>query len=270
MSWAAGPGAAGDTRPTLFLPLMAALIALAWLTLILWAQSPYGRYLDHGNWLQIGLAASLCRALPDGGVLLPALLYAGGWLLMSAAMMLPTALPLFAIFQRLVADRRDRLSLSLLLVLGYLLVWGGFGVAAHLLDAALNAAALATPWLALNGWLLGAIVLALAGAFQFSPLKYHCLDKCRTPLSFVIEHWRGRRTRSHALLLGMHHGLFCLGCCWAIMLLMFVVGTGNVGWMLALGAIMAIEKNVGWGRRLSAPLGLGLLGSAAAVIAANL
>jgi predicted metal-binding membrane protein len=99
----------------------------------------------------------------------------------------------------------------------------------------------------------------IAGGFQFSALKYHCLDKCRTALSFVIEHWRGHGTRRQALLLGMHHGPFCVGCCWAIMLLMFVVGPGNVGWMMMLGAAMALEKNAPWGRRLSAPLGLGLL-----------
>jgi predicted metal-binding membrane protein len=123
------------------------------------------------------------------------------------------------------------------------------------LDGALHAVIAGIPWLAFNGWIVGALVLGAAGAFQFSALKYHCLDKCRTPLSFVIEHWRGTAARRQALLLGVHHGLFCVGCCWAIMLLLFVVGTGSVGWMLALGAVMAIEKNAPWGRRLSTPLG---------------
>ena len=101
--------------------------------------------------------------------------------------------------------------------------------------------------------------MALAGLFQFSELKYRCLDKCRTPLSFVIERWRGRAERWNALRLGLHHGLFCLGCCWALMLLMFVVGAGSVGWMLVLGAVMAVEKNLPWGRRLAVPLGIILL-----------
>lgn len=74
-----------------------------------------------------------------------------------------------------------------------------------------------------------------------------------------MEHWRGRHERTHSFLLGVHHGVFCVGCCWALMLLMFGVGIGNVGWMLALGAVMAVEKNVAWGRKLSAPLGVGLL-----------
>jgi predicted metal-binding membrane protein len=75
-----------------------------------------------------------------------------------------------------------------------------------------------------------------------------------------MEHWRGRRDQGQSFLLGVHHGLFCIGCCWALMLLMFGVGAGSFGWMLVLGAIMAVEKNMPWGRRLSMPLGLLLLG----------
>ena len=110
-----------------------------------------------------------------------------------------------------------------------------------------------------HGWVLGAVTIAVAGAFQFSSLKYRCLEKCRTPLSFVIERWRGQAQGRQAFVLGAHHGLFCVGCCWALMLLMFAVGTGSLGWMLLLAAVMAIEKNVRWGRRLSAPLGVALL-----------
>jgi predicted metal-binding membrane protein len=79
-------------------------------------------------------------------------------------------------------------------------------------------------------------------------------------LSFVTEYWRGRQERRNAFLLGTHHGLFCVGCCWALMLLMFAVGVGNIAWMLALGALMAAEKNLPWGRKLSAPTGVALIG----------
>jgi predicted metal-binding membrane protein len=242
-----------------FLPLIGGLIAFAWLTLLLWERSPFGRYLDHGQWTDIGRAANLCRALPAGPIVLPALLYIGGWVLMTAAMMLPTTLPLLGMFARMTERRPDRAMLLTLVVLGYLLIWGAFGLAAHLIDALLHTLVVASAWLTFNGWIIGAGVLAVAGAFQFSALKYHCLDKCRTPFSFVNEHWRGQAVRRQAFLLGAHHGLFCVGCCWAIMLLMFVVGTGSVGWMLVLGAVMAIEKNVSWGRQLSAPLGVGVL-----------
>src|SRR5262249_47301353 len=102
--------------------------------------------------------------------------------------------------------------------------------------------------------------LLLAGSFQFSRLKYRCLDKCRAPLSFVMQYWRGRHDRRNAFLLGVHHGIFCVGCCWAIMLLMFAVGVGNVAWMLILGAGLAVEKTRRWGRKWSARLGVFLLG----------
>jgi predicted metal-binding membrane protein len=252
-----------------FMPIMAGLIGMAWATLLLWERSPYGRYLDHGRWTDIGFAASICRALPGGDLVLPGSLYAGGWLLMSAAMMLPTALPLLQRFDRLTVGRGDRVGLMALLIGGYLLVWLGFGVAAHLLDTALHATVRQWLWLSLNAWILGAAVLTIAGLFQFSRLKYHCLDKCRTPLSFIIQHWHGVSPRHDAFSLGIHHGVFCVGCCWAIMLLMFVVGTGNVGLMLALGALMAIEKNALWGRWLSRPLGLALLAWAAMIVAVN-
>ena len=245
------------------------LIALAWATLWLWAASPYGRYLDHGDWTQIGLAASICRALPAGDVLLPGLLYVGGWMLMTAAMMLPTTLPLLEIVARIGAARPDGRLLLGLVIAGYLAVWSLFGLVAHLADLALHALVPQSPWLTFNGWALGAAVLALAGLFQFSALKHRCLDACRTPTAFVVQHWRGEQQRRQALLLGAHHGLYCVGCCWALMLLMFAVGTGSVGWMLQLGAVMAAEKNLPWGRRLSAPLGIGLLLWSAGIVIAE-
>ncbi|WP_035558533.1 DUF2182 domain-containing protein [Burkholderia sp. 9120] len=246
-----------------FVPLMAALIALAWATLWAWARSPYGRYLDHGDWTASGPAAFLCRTLPAGNVLLPALLYAVAWILMTAAMMLPSTLPLFNAFDRLTAQRPDHARLLMLLGLGYMTVWGAFGLVAHLLHSAVFALFARVPALAWHGWMIGVAIVGLAGAFQFSKLKHRCMDRCRTPLSFVIEHWHGHAQARQAFALGAHHGLFCVGCCWALMLLMFALGTGSLGWMLLLAAVMAIEKNVRWGRRLSAPFGVALLSWAA-------
>jgi predicted metal-binding membrane protein len=236
-----------------FLWSISSLVALAWLLLWLWDRSPYGRYLDHGRLGDIG---------HDGGttsVFLPVTLYLVGWTLMTAAMMLPTTLPLLEIFRRLTARRPERWQLVALLIAGYLGVWAGFGVAAHLADWVLHQVVERTTWLEANAWIIGASTLVLAGGFQFTRLKYRCLDKCRTPLSFVMQYWRGRHDRVNALWLGINHGMFCVGCCWALMLLMFGVGVGNVAWMLVLGAVMAVEKNMPWGRKLSAPLGLILL-----------
>jgi predicted metal-binding membrane protein len=156
-----------------------------------------------------------------------------------------------------------------LVVTGYLAAWFAFGALAHLADAALHAAGERTSWLLADGWAVGAAVLAGAGWFQFSALKYRCLEKCRTPLGFIVERWRGVAPGRESLRLGFDHGLFCVGCCWALMLLMFVVGTGSIGWMLALAGAMAAEKNLPGGRRLSAPLGVGLLVASAAVVLHN-
>ncbi|ARP85361.1 DUF2182 domain-containing protein [Bordetella genomosp. 9] len=265
--------AAAASRPRqrrIFLPILAALIALSWAALWAWARSPYGRYLDHGDWTATGPAAYLCRAIPAGDIVVPAVLYGVAWILMTAAMMLPTVLPLFDIFGRLTARRRDRGRLLVLLGLGYMTVWAAFGALAHGLHAAVLALLARAPVLAWNGWLIGVACIALAGAFQFSRLKYRCLDSCRTPLSFVIRHWRGGSGARQAFVLGAHHGLFCVGCCWALMLLMFAVGMGSLGWMLLLASAMAIEKNLSWGARIRAPLGAALLALAVVMVAARL
>ena len=249
-----------------FVPLLLGTSALAWLALWAWARSPYGRYLEHGDWTASGPAAALCRALPGGEVLVPLLLYAAAWILMTAAMMLPTTLPLFDAFDRLSSARPDHGRLMTLLGLGYVAAWGGFGVLAHGLHEGLLALVARVPQLAWNGWIIGAATIAAAGLFQFSRLKYACLDRCRSPLGFVIAHWRGRARGRQAFLLGLHHGAYCVGCCWALMLLMFAVGAGSLGWMLVLACVMALEKNTPWGRRLSKPVGSVLLAWAALLV----
>ncbi len=236
-----------------FLPLMGLLVAVAWLVLWTWEQSPYGRYLNHAELGGIDLAEGV------GGVLLTAIIYVTGWTLMTVAMMLPTTLPLLDMFRRLTARRPDHMRLVVLLIGGYLGVWLAFGVAAHLFDWTLHELFERNVWLQANAWVFGAGPLILAGVFQFTRLKYRCLEKCRAPLSFITAYWRRDGGPMQAVLLGIRHGAFCVGCCWALMLLMFAVGTGNVGWMLALGAVMAIEKNMPWGRKLGPPLGVGLL-----------
>jgi predicted metal-binding membrane protein len=241
-----------------FLVTVGALVALAWLSLWLWGSSPSGRFLSHE---QVGEVHGL-----GGEYLTVAVLFVAGWTLMTVAMMLPTSLPLVALFHSLVRKRQDQTRLVVLLVLGYLGVWVLFGAAAHLGDRGLHEAVERSGWLADNEWLISAGTILLAGAYQFSSLKYRCLDKCRSPFSFIMGHWRGSHEGAQAFRLGAHHGIFCLGCCWSLMLLMFVVGVGNLGFMLALGAVMAVEKNARWGRRLTAPLGAGLLAFGASLV----
>jgi len=227
--------------------LIVALVALAWLSLGLWSASPWQRWLDHGGWADTAWLAEICRALPQGERLAPALAYATAWLLMITAMMLPTTLPLLA---------------------GYAAAWLGFGVVAYGIDVGVREAA-TSGWLLAHGWVVGAVVIGVAGAFQFSALKYRCLERCRSPFGFVNARWRGRRPLAESLQLGIAHGLFCVGCCWALMLVTFVVGMGNVGWMLIVAAAMAAEKNLRWGARLRTPFGAALLLWAAGIVVAN-
>ena len=256
-----------DRRP--FLVVTGALVALMWTSLWLWGHSPYGRFLDHEQTGQTGHAAhhhlghaahvGLGHAADaGGGQWTLAVLFVAGWTLMTVAMMLPTSLPFVALFHSFVRARPNRARLTALLVLGYLGIWTAFGLAAHLGASRLDSLT-QRGGLQANAWAIGAGTVLLAGAYQFSPLKDRCLEKCRSPLAFLMEHWHGGGAKAEAVRLGVRHGLYCLGCCWSLMLLMFAVGVGSLGWMLALGAVMAAEKNAPWGRRLTAPLGAVLL-----------
>jgi predicted metal-binding membrane protein len=239
------------------------LIALCWLTLSLWSISPFAPYLGHE------IMETLPVALSQEYILL-LLIFVVGWTLMTIAMMLPTSLPLILMFQRLTQSRADHARLTVLLVFGYLSIWMLFGAVAHLGDLMVHDVVRRTTWLETNEWVISAILLAVAGLYQFTPLKYKCLEKCRSPLSFIVAHWRGRGEQRHAFLLGVHHGLFCLGCCWSLMLLMFAVSASNLAWMLLMGIVMATEKNVPWGRQLSAPLGVALVGFSVLLTAGGL
>jgi predicted metal-binding membrane protein len=254
---------------TLLAWTLGALALAAWLVLALWSASPYARYLEHGGWLDAAAFAELCRAIPQGEIVLPALTYAVAWVLMIAAMMLPTTYPVLSMFQRAVRGRLDHARLVVCAVSGFIAAWMAFGLVAHAADSALRAAVAGNPVVAARAWMIGAVVLAGAGAFQFSALKYRCLEQCHTPFAFVASRWHGKAPLREAFRLGLDHGFFCIGCCWALMLLMFVIGMGSLGLMLLLALAMAAEKNLPWGRRLRLPLGAGLLAGAAAVVAAN-
>jgi predicted metal-binding membrane protein len=237
------------------LVMVGALVALAWLALAWWGESPYGRYLDHRSLDADGNREALLA------------LFVAGWVVMIVAMMLPTSAPLVLLFGNMVSRRADARRLLTLLLVGYLSIWTAFGLAVFVGDGLIHTLVAASPWLQAHVWLIGAATLLVAGGYQFTPLKYRCLEQCRSPLTFITSHWRGRHDASQAFLLGVHHGMFCVGCCWSLMLIMFAVGMGSLAWMLGLGTVMAVEKNLPWGRRLAAPLGAVLVGSALVVTA---
>jgi predicted metal-binding membrane protein len=232
---------------------LGALVLLAWLTLAVWEGSPYAAYLGHAGGV--------------GPLPLEATLFAVGWVLMIVAMMLPSSIPLVVTFAALVRRRRNPLRLVFLLLLGYLVVWGAFGLAAWIADRGIHAAVDAIPWLAEHPQVIIGTTLAIAGLWQFSPLRDRCLDECRSPLGFVINRWRGTSEQTEALRMGIAHGAFCVGCCWSLMLVMFGVGLASASAMLVLGAIMAIEKNLSWGRRLTHPVGIVLILAAVYAVA---
>ena len=189
------------------------------------------------------------------------------WTVMVGAMMLPTTVPM----ARLVAVVSARVPhpgrMRGALAASYLAVWLGFGLLALLVDTRVHAAVDRWPWLDRHAGLILAATLVLAGAFQFSRLKDRCLTACRDPFSMLWRHYG--RGASQAWRLGIRHALNCLGCCWALMLVMFGIGAGSLAWMLLLTAVMVAEKTTRWGRRLNAPVGAGLLASGAVVALAS-
>ena len=242
-----------DTRRPLIV-LLIILSVLAWLALWWWGQSPYSRYLDHHN---LELVTTNFALAP---------LFIASWIVMTIAMMLPTSLPLITLFDTLTRSRSTHIRLVMLIVGGYLVAWTLFGIVIYAGDYVLHQLVGHVHWLEENAWLLGAAALLSAGIYQFTSLKHLCLEKCRSPLSFISEHWHGQHEMREAFALGVHHGLFCVGCCWSLMLLMFAIGAGSLGWMLVLGAVMAAEKNLPWGDKMSKPLGLVLLVGGVAIL----
>jgi predicted metal-binding membrane protein len=187
------------------------------------------------------------------------LVFVGGWTVMTVAMMLPSSLPVLMTFHAIAGERPGRSFLLVLAVAGYLAAWTAFGAAVYFAVLLANGLMAAVPWVHRHSSMVTPLLFFIAGAFQFSPLKYRCLDKCRSPLSFVVEHWQGNRNRRNAFRLGLDSGIFCVGCCWALMLLMFAFSVGSLAWMFLLAIVMAVEKNVPWGRRMSAPVGVSLI-----------
>lgn len=173
------------------------------------------------------------------------------WTVMMVAMMLPSAAPMILIFTGVTRRRAAAEPASARVgsfVAGYLIVWTAFSALAALVQAGLHAAALLSPAMTTTSRLLGGALLAAAGLFQWTPLKAACLTRCRSPLGFIMSEWReGVRG---ALVMGLRHGAYCAGCCWALMALLFVAGVMNLVWVAAIAALVLIEKVVPGGRWL--------------------
>jgi predicted metal-binding membrane protein len=203
------------------------------------------------------------RAIPGPSTVI---LFLAAWQVMTGAMMLPSSLPMLQLFAGVSRNQqRPRLVLGAF-VAAYFAVWTGFALAALVTDAGLHTVADRWSWLDARPRLIAGAVLVGAGLFQFSPLKERCLDACRSPMGFLYQHYR--RGVPAAWNLGLRHGLFCLGCCWALMLVMFAVGIGSLAGMAGLTGVMTIEKSFPWGRRLVPIVGIALIAWGTALLLA--
>jgi predicted metal-binding membrane protein len=195
-------------------------------------------------------------------------LFLAVWVVMLGAMMLPTLVPLARLFAPVSARAGQPHRARAGLYGGYLLMWLAFAPVALLFDSGIHLVVHSWPWLEAHEGLILASALGLAGVYQLSPLKDACLTACRDPFGFLWQHYR--RGFGGGLNLGLRHGLWCLGCCWALMLVMFATGVGGLAWMLGITAVMVAEKTTRWGARLVVPVGLALLLAGAVLSAAAL
>jgi predicted metal-binding membrane protein len=211
---------------------LAGAVALAWLYLVPASRDMYGAMDGPSAWMM--------ESSWDARYLLLILLM---WAVMMVGMMLPSAAPailLFAMVLRNSAQAERPVARSYAFAGGYLLAWAGFSVAATLMQWALAEAALLSPMMVGTSPVAGAAILLIAGLYQLTPLKQTCLTRCRSPMEFLTRHWRPGVTG--ALRLGAHHGLYCIGCCWALMLLLFVGGVMSLLWIGAITIFVLLEK----------------------------
>jgi predicted metal-binding membrane protein len=239
---------------------LAALVALAWGYLV---------------WLDVHMASSGMHDAVPAAVAAPVLerwhaadfgFTFAMWIVMMIGMMAPSAAPMILLFAAMQTSRDERgASWSVFnFAIGYLAVWTGFSALATLAQWALHDASLMSAQMAMsNAWLGGAILVA-AGAYQWTPLKRLCLAKCQSPLGFIATHWRAGT--GGALRMGIDHGFYCLGCCWALMGLLFVVGVMNLFWVALLALLVLLEKVATAGQAVARIAGIALIAGGIAML----
>ena len=228
-------------------------IVLAWVVAIAAEAGGVAHYVHHDVLLEGG---------PPFAIALIAFLLA--WQLMIAAMMLPSSLPLIRMFSA-ASKGQPRPGRALAGFLGgYALIWSAFGAFALVFDLGVHRSVDSWGWLNDHQWLIGGSVLAVAGVFQFTPLKDACLDKCRHPAQFMLRYYE--RGTAGGFRLGARHGAFCVGCCGALMLVMFAAGVASLIWMALLTGLMVHEKTRPAGRRAVPVTGVTLLAISSTVL----
>lgn len=173
------------------------------------------------------------------------------WVVMMIGMMTPSVAPMILLYAKIGRQAEaagQPFAASAWFASGYLLSWTLFSLLATLTQWTLERAALLSPTMASASNVLGGIVLIAAGLYQWTPVKDACLSSCQAPLSFIMRHGGFRREPSAAMLLGLRHGLYCVGCCWALMALLFIGGVMNLLWIAALAILVLLEKVLPFGR----------------------
>ena len=240
--------------------------ALAWLYLIDTALDMAGSMAGSMGGESMGAGGAMVRmqawSATDG------LLMFAMWAVMMVAMMVPGAAPMILIFARMDRTRGTGrpFAATTLFALGYVLVWAGFSMAATAMQWGLQNAALLSPMMVATGTILGGILFVAAGVYQWTPLKHACLRHCRSPLAFIVGHWRPGA--AGAFRMGVGHGAFCLGCCGFVMGLLFVGGVMNLAWVAAVTVFIVAEKLAPRGEWVARAGGIAMVAAGAYLLAA--
>jgi predicted metal-binding membrane protein len=242
------------------------IAALVMVAALAWA---YIIWLAHGMSMADTMSVP---AMPDmGAMAAPALkpwspskfaFMAAMWTVMMVGMMTPSAAPMIMMYARVgrqAAEQGRPLAAVGWFAAGYLLAWTAFSIIATVGQWGLTRAALITPMMASASDIFGGLVLIATGVYQWTPLKDTCLKYCQTPLTFIVQYGGFRRDIAGSLGIGFRHGLYCVGCCWALMALLFVGGVMNLLWIAGLTTFVLAEKAVSVGRLLSRTAGAGFI-----------
>jgi predicted metal-binding membrane protein len=233
--------------------VIAAAVAAAWAAAIGARATGHASALDHDALIEGSLPVAVTL-----------LMFLAAWQLVITAMMLPSAWPMIRLFAKSAAAHADAGRAKAAFVAGYITVWTAFGAVALVGDVGVHRVVDATPGLTDRPWLVAGALLIVAGVSQFLPLTRACLRSCRHPVAYLMQHFRPGTRAAYDV--GRGHGLYCLGCCWGLMLVMFAAGVANLVWMAGLTAVMAYQKVGRRGTQLASLVGAVLIAWGAAVV----
>ena len=253
------------------LAALAAITGLAWVYIayLAWDMQHMGMQHMDMEHMEMEMDMPMEMAMPQMQAWRPVeyLLMFVMWAVMMVGMMVPSAAPMVLMFTSVNRRRREQQRPYVptgVFLAGYLAVWTAFSALATVAQGALHKAALLSPSMVSTSPVVGGVLLLAAGIFQWTPLKYACLHHCRSPLSVITREWR-EGTRG-AFIMGLRHGMYCTGCCWFLMALLFVAGVMNLLWIAAIAAFVLVEKVVPAGHWVARVAGVLLVVAGALMI----